>query len=227
MAVKEEDSQLPGHQRYKIGDDKYEMSMKFLVIDDMNMMDKYHEMSMKDQATLNQGGTKTLQGKAPLERINTLPGMPRHYQHRHPQHWPPHHHHHHQYSHQHHHHPQHPQNPSQKHLAHPLGFLQVGQKGRRGQQKEQQAWPFKHTYNKSLAFLGIFMEMRITCGSLLPIIDEVQTGHSSSSRSSCFRSLVSAMAAIDWICSVCNNWISFSFSLGFLDLLRIRFVLRN
>ena len=43
LAVKEEDSQLPGHRRYKIGDDKYEMSMKFLVIDDMNMMDKYHQ----------------------------------------------------------------------------------------------------------------------------------------------------------------------------------------
>ena len=41
-----------------------------------------------------------------------------------------------------------------------------------------------------------FLVMTITCGCLLPIIAEVQTGHSSSSRSSSFRSLVSAMVAI-------------------------------
>ena len=60
--------------------DKYEMMLtKFLVINDMSMLDKY-EMSMKDQAALKQGSSKTLQGKAPLERSNittgNLPGNP-------------------------------------------------------------------------------------------------------------------------------------------------------
>ena len=42
--------------------------MEFLVIDDMNMIDK-SEKSMKDQAALKQGSSKTLQGKAPLDKI--------------------------------------------------------------------------------------------------------------------------------------------------------------
>ena len=47
--------------------------------------------------------------------------------------------------------------------------------------------------NFRISRVSVFLE---TCGSLLPIIDEVQTGHSSSSRSSSFRSLASAMTEI-------------------------------
>ena len=50
--------------------DRYELSMKFLVIDSMDMMDK-HEKSMKDQAALKQGSSKALQGKAPSDKINS------------------------------------------------------------------------------------------------------------------------------------------------------------
>ena len=58
---------------------------------------------------------------------------------------------------------------------------------------------------------------RITCGSLLPIIDEVQTGHSSSSRSSSLRSLISAMVAIAMdLFRAGQNWF-LSLSLAFLD----------
>ena len=48
--------------------DKYELSMKFLVIDSMDMMDKY-EKSIKDQAALKQDSSKALQGKAPSGKI--------------------------------------------------------------------------------------------------------------------------------------------------------------
>ena len=70
--------------------DRYELSMKFLVIDSMNMMDKF-EKSMKDQAALKQGSSKTLQGKAPSGKISIsyVCSQPQHCrsQNRHPQHF--------------------------------------------------------------------------------------------------------------------------------------------
>ena len=50
--------------------DRYELSMKFLVIDSMDMMDKYEKSAMKDQAALKQGKSKTLQRKAPSGKIS-------------------------------------------------------------------------------------------------------------------------------------------------------------
>ena len=161
LVVKEEDSQLPGHRRWQIWHGKYEMSMKFFMIEDMNSVRyEWRTRPRWSKAVPRRSKGRHLWMGLKFSTLST--------------------------------------SVSKSSLEAPgpsTGVPAGGTEGEAGAAVRAASVTVQaHLHqNFRISRVSVFLE---TCGSLLPIIDEVQTGHSSSSRSSSFRSLASAMTEI-------------------------------